>query len=75
MSTLAITKKQAFKTLSHFPISKIQSIIHDLIKAKLYHPPTADELYVECSSMIKKHKLSLSVLEEAKQWVRSKKSF
>jgi len=75
MNTLELTEKQAFKALSHFSISKIQSLIHDLIKAKLYHPPTVDELYKECSSVVKKHKLSLSVLEEAKQWVRSQKSF
>ena len=74
MSTRELTKKQAFRALSHFPISEIQSLIQDLIKAKFYHPPTVDELYRECSSAVKKHKLPISILEEAKQWARSQKS-
>jgi hypothetical protein len=77
MSTvlLELTKKQAFKALSRFPKDELQTLIRDLIKAKFYSPPKVEELYKKCSSAVKKHKTPISVIEEAKQWVRSQRSF
>jgi len=71
--TIELNKEQIINALSQFPAGELKKVIDSLFRKKVFVPPTLREITKEAEKIVKKEKLRVDVVEEARQWARSQK--
>lgn len=71
--TIELTERQVITALSQFPPKALKKVIDNLLKEKLYTPPSLREIAKEASSVVKKEGVKRETVEEAIKWARSQK--
>ena len=71
--TITVSKEQLVDLLVQLPFGEIKGILDSLIERKMFPPPNLEEIAKEAERIVKKEKLEVGVIEEAKRWARSRK--
>ena len=71
--TIALNKEQIIDLLAQLSFGEIKGVLDSLIERKMFVPPSLREISREAEQIVRKEKLEIEVIEEAKRWARSRK--